>query len=362
MKKIIFLFLFWRLSLFAVAAISPLIIPQFGDRFPYWHERLVSSGLPHFVWSFGNFDGVHYLGIAKDSYAYQYTQAFFPLYPVLIKLVSYLTFGNLIISALLITNAAFLAGLLIFYKLLSQTHNEKVALWSSVFLLTFPTSFYFGAIYTEGLFFLLIIASFFLSYKKKFLLSAIIGTFSSATRLIGVLLSPFLYSQKNPKTYFYALIVPLGFLAYVLYLKLQFDNPLYFLSSQAVFGQERETTSVVLLPQVVFRYLKIILTTHGLTLIIAIFELISTIFVLIMLFIAYKRTNRQWVFFSLTAVIIPTLTGTFASMPRYVLIAFPIYIVFAQTKSLAVKLAIITVFITLLFFFTLLFTQGYWVA
>src|SRR3989344_6054008 len=125
MKHVIVAFLIWRILLFLTAAVSPSVIPQFGARFPYYQERLIATGLPHFVWSFGNFDGVHYLGIAKNAYADQYTQVFFPLYPALIKLVSYLTLGNLLISALLISNVASLFALIIFYKLISQSHDKK---------------------------------------------------------------------------------------------------------------------------------------------------------------------------------------------------------------------------------------------
>lgn len=362
MKKVIYLFFIWRLALFLIASASPLIIPRFGATFPYYQERLVSSGLPHFVWSFGNFDGVHYLGIAKDAYSYQYTQAFFPLYPILVKLFSYITFGNLIISALLISNAAFLSGLLLFYKLISRTQNEKVALWSCIFILTFPTSFYFGAIYTEGLFFLMIISSFLLIHHKKIWQAATVGTFASATRLIGLFLTPLLISRQKLKTYLYASLVPLGFFAYVLYLKIKFNNPLYFLSAQSIFGQERSTTSIVLLPQVIFRYLKIIATTQDLILIIAIFELLFTLAALAALTIAFVRVNRSWALFSALAILLPTLTGTLASMPRYVLVAFPIYVVLAQIKSFRIKVIIAAVMSLLLVFFTTLFAQGYWVA
>lgn len=363
MKKIIYLFLAWRILLFAVSYFAPSILPaNFGKSFPYWEELLAQSQLPHFIWSFGNFDGVHYLGIAKNAYAYQYTQVFFPLYPILIKLVSYLTLGNLIIAALFISNLAFLAGLLIFYRLLLQTQGEKTAYWACIFLLVFPTSFYFGAVYTEGLFFLMAVASFYLAYRKKIWQAAVIGAFSSATRLIGLFLTPFLVMPKKPKTYLYALIVPLGFLAYVLYLKVQFNSPFYFLSAQSVFGQERETTTVILLPQVVFRYLKIILTTEGLPQITAVFELASTLLALMLLLVAFIKINRRWAAFGLAAVIIPTLTGTFASMPRYILVAFPIYIVLAHVKSTAIKIVLLFASSALLIYFTALFTQGYWVA
>src|SRR3989338_3679220 len=167
MKQVIYLFIAWRLLLFFIAFISPTVIPKFGATFPYFQERLINSGLPHFIWSFGNFDGVHYLGIAKDGYAYQFTQAFFPFYPILIKLVSFLTFGNLLVAALLISNVAFLFGLIIFYKLVNKYYGERIALWSCLFLLSFPTSFYFGAVYTEGLFFLMIIAAFYLVEINK---------------------------------------------------------------------------------------------------------------------------------------------------------------------------------------------------
>src|SRR4030067_2096994 len=98
MRKVFFAFIIWRIALFGIAFLSPSIIPHFGARFPYFQERLIASGLPHLIWSFGNFDGVHYLGIAKDGYAYQFTQVFFPMYPVLIRLVSYITLGNFLLS------------------------------------------------------------------------------------------------------------------------------------------------------------------------------------------------------------------------------------------------------------------------
>jgi len=376
MRKVIYLFIIWRIALFAVAAISPLAIPQFGARFPYFQERLITSGFPHFIWSFGNFDGVHYLGIAKDGYAYQFTQVFFPLYPVLIRLASYITLGNFLLSGLLISNAAFLFGLIIFFKFVREIYSQKIALWSCLFLLTFPTSYYFGAIYTEGLFFLLVISAFYLFYKKRILLASIIGSFASLARLTGLFLAPSLALKRDFKSLIPILIIPVGFLIYVLYLKIEFNNPLYFLSAQSIFGQERLTNGVVLLPQVFWRYLKILATTHGLIFANAAFELLSTVFALTLLLIAYKQsfsTNKrsfssnkkikiEWLVFSLIAILVPTLTGTLASMPRYILVAFPIYIILAQLKNLKIKVLILTVSTILLFVATTLFAQGYWVA
>lgn len=361
MKKIIFLFLVWRIYLFLVAFAAPFFIQKFGARFPYYQERLIDTKLPHFIWSFGNFDGVHYLGIAKSAYEAQYTQAFFPLYPFLIKSLSFLTFGNLLISALILSNISFLIALFILYKLLLKTHNENIAFWSVLFLLAFPTSFYFGSVYTEGLFFLMITSSFYLFHIGKIWPASIIGAFSSATRLVGIFLAPTLV-KKGINYLIPLLLVPTGVVSYMIYLKLNFNDPFYFLTSQSIFGQERLSGGIVLLPQVVFRYLKILATTTGLPLINAIFELTTTILAFALLLLSYKKVNKNWVLFSLLALITPTLTGTFASMPRYIIIAFPIYMMAAFVKSLAVKIALLFISLIFLTLATALFTQGYWVA
>lgn len=359
-KKIFLLFLTWRIFLFIIAILSPSIIPIFGNKFPYV-GLLESYHLPAWMWSFGNFDGVHYLRIAKDGYAYGFTQAFFPLYPILIKVVSYLTLGNYLISALLVSNVSFLIALIIFYKLIKKVFDEKIAFWSTTFLVFSPTSFYFGSVYTESTFFLFTIAAFYLVEKERYLLASVFGFFASTTRLIGVILAATL--MKKTKINAYALtIVPLGLIFYMIYLKIGFNNPLYFLTAQSAFGQSRTTASVVFLPQVVYRSIAQILTTHGLVLFNSSLDLIFTIVALITLLISFKFVKKSWIFFSIVSVVLPTFTGSLISMPRYILIAFPIYITLAHIKNGITKSAILLIFITMLAVTTALFTQGYWIA
>lgn len=362
--KILILFGTWRIILFVIAFLSPYIIAEFGATFPYYQERLIASNLPHFLWSFGNFDGVHYLGIAKDGYAYQFTQAFFPFYPLIVRFISSFTLDNYLLSALLVSNVFFLAGLIFFFKLISENYGKKTAYWSIIFLLAFPTSFYFGAIYTEGIFFALLTTSFYFAQKNKIILSSIIGSFASATRFIGIVLIPSLWQFDKPalKRNLPLLLIPAGLLIYMLYLKLQFDNPFYFLTSQSIFGQSRSTTQIILLPQVFYRYINILFTTSGLPFFNALLELSATIFAYLILIFNFKSIKPGWLIFSLVSITIPTLTGTLASMPRYVLLAFPIFIVLAQIKSLYSKMAILIIFICLSIILVTLFTRGYWVA
>ena len=144
--QILLLFLIWKEWQLIITYLSPLIIQKFAGHFPYFSERLYPANLPHFLWSAGNFDGVHYLGIAKDAYSHQYTQVFFPLYPILIKAGEYLT-HNLILSGVLISNIALLVAIYFLHSLVKMNYGKNVAIWSVIFVLAFPTSFYFGAVY-----------------------------------------------------------------------------------------------------------------------------------------------------------------------------------------------------------------------
>ncbi|MEK7580989.1 MAG: mannosyltransferase family protein [Patescibacteria group bacterium] len=359
---VIFLFITWRLFIFTVAAIAPKFIPNFGGTFPYYNERLISTGLPYYIWSFGNFDGVHYLGIARDAYAYQFTQAFFPLYPILIKLVSMILFNKYLISALLISNICFLAALLLFYNLTKRIYSKSVALWSCVFLISFPTSFYFGSIYTESLFLLLVVLSFYFFEQNKIILASLIGGIASFSRLVGIFLAPALVKKITIKNLIPILIVPTGLIIYMIYLQYKFHNALYFLTAQSAFGQERATTKIVLLPQVIYRWIAQITSSHGPQLFVSTFELAATLFALLTLIVGARKVKREWLIFSSLALITPTLTGSLASMPRYILVAFPIFIILAHIKNLYIKLFITATFIILLTYCVSMFTRGYWIA
>src|SRR3989344_1049631 len=137
-KFIISLWVGWRLALVVVAGIGMVILP-FKPSFPYAETLLLPHGSPLF-WSWANFDGVHYIGIAEKSYFAQFTQAFFPFYPLLIRTFNSLT-GSSILSGLLISHLSFLAALIMGFKLFKldlKPHQAKTAL---LFLLMFPTSF-----------------------------------------------------------------------------------------------------------------------------------------------------------------------------------------------------------------------------
>ena len=157
-KIILPVFIFWRLVLFLVSYVGIHLIPGLGNRYPYVNYILEPTGMPSWIWGFGGFDGVHYLKIAQYGYVDRFTQAFFPLYPYLIRIIN--IFPKDIVDpfysrvdptffavGLVISNISFLLLLIFFYKLLRIDFKKSLAYKTLLLVLVFPTSFYFGSIY-----------------------------------------------------------------------------------------------------------------------------------------------------------------------------------------------------------------------
>lgn len=399
---IIWLFLAWRGVEFLISWASSFFIPYLGF-FPYRTE-LDQYMLPKFITRFANFDGVHYLLIAKSGYA-QFEQAFFPLYPLLVHAFSFIFRRNYLTAGLVVSNLAFLAGLILFYKYLQELlvgdSRERIHLWIIIFLLTFPTSFFFGAVYTEGLFFLTVIASLYCLKKEYYFPAAFFGFLASLTRLTGLfLIVPFIFSlysryklracpsesavwRKRRITRYTVILGPLsGFLAYCAYLWKTTGNPLFFFTSQPAFGAHR-STSIIFLPQVVYRYIRIFITAQwNMQYFVAAVEFGMFCFVCAVLcyelvkqikqsLLFMTKQNEQsgvsfdrlgLVVFSLLNILLPTLTGTFSSIPRYALFSLSIFLVLGEIKNIKVKAGILFVFAALNALILGLFVQGYFIG
>jgi len=364
-------FVCWRILLFLNSYAGSVLLP-FQPRFPYSDIYLIPSGLPSWIWSFANFDGVHYLTIARQGYSAQFTQVFFPVFPLVLSLFEKIFhFLPSLWVSLTFSNLLFLVSLFVFKKLLALDYRRQDFKWILVFLLLFPTSFYFGSLYTEGLFLLFVFSSLLLARKKNWLLSSLFAALASATRFVGIFLLPallyewYLSKKKNiiysPVLY----IAPLGLVAYMIYLQISFADALYFWHAQPVFGAFRSGTGIILLPQVFWRYYKILTTVsvQSLAFWIPLSELVSILFAIASLILAHHKNVRlSYLIYSWPSLILPTLTGTLSSMPRYILIIFPIFIVFGLIKSKVVKYLLLTSFFILLVIYTILFTRGFWVS
>jgi hypothetical protein len=351
MQRVISVFLIWRLLLFLPVIVAPFIIVQ---RLGYV-----------FATPWANFDGIHYLSIAQNGYINQ--AAFFPLFPLLINLLS---FGKLyFLSGMFISNMAFLFALLYLYKLMILDYSKKRSWEMIIYTLLFPTAFFFGAVYSESLFLLLLVLAFYFARKGKWMLSSMSALLLGATRLVGILILPALiyelyFQNKKLKDYLTLLIIPLGLSIYSVFNYLKWGDPLYFINAHSELGNSRVTDTIILFPQTVVRYFKILssLPIQQYEWWVALLEIVMFIVVSILLYIAWKKKVRvSYLIFSVLAFLLPASSGTFSGLPRYVLVLFPIYIVlsYMSGKIRRIYLVISTIILIVLLMF---FSRGYFVA
>lgn len=384
--KILKYFISWRILLFVVAFLATILISKFGGRFPYADRVLSITNLPNWIWGFGNFDGVHYLRLAQNGYSAVFTQAFFPLYPLLIRLINIFPKGSqdlniftdpsYFYAGILVSSVAFIFAVYFLIKLWYEEYSHKISSLSVILLLSFPTAFYFGAIYSESLFLLLTVLTFWFVKKDKYIPAGIFAALASATKIQGILLFLFLAvefigkyknglntSLKKFWSDIIGLVIsPLGLGAYMYYLYRVFGNPIYFLTAQPAFGAQRSSVPIILLPQVFYRYIKIILAVNPATLSFwnAFLELFVTLLLILTLVYAFRKIKFSYWLFVALAVFLPTLTGTLSSMPRYALLAFPLLPLIAGFNKWARYIIIAQVFLGIVLLS--LFIRGYWVA
>ncbi len=122
------------------------------------------SGYIHPLYRWANFDGIHYLSIAEKGYTSE--MRFMPLFPVLISGVTAIS-HHYFWSAFLIVYGALAVAIVYMYKLFRLDYTQKQSLLLTAAILTLPTSFFFGMIYTESIFLMFSILALYFARKGK---------------------------------------------------------------------------------------------------------------------------------------------------------------------------------------------------
>ncbi len=140
-------------------------------------------------------DAQWFIATAEHGYPYKLfsdraysTTAFFPLYPLLIRLVS-LTGLSIDAAALLIPNVAFLGALYYLYRLVRLDYPAAVATRALWLLALFPTAIVFFIPYTESLYVLLAVLTLWHLRRRQWLAAGIAGALGALTRQSGIVLA-----------------------------------------------------------------------------------------------------------------------------------------------------------------------------
>ncbi len=133
-------------------------------------------------------DSVWYLTIAKSGYAGSVARmAFFPLYPLLIHVVGFVTRSDLV-AGVLISLVAFAVRLGLLYRLVRLDFSEEIAEMTVMLLAFCPMSFFFSAVYTESLFLALSVGSIYAARRERWLSAGVLGGLAAISRNGGIAL------------------------------------------------------------------------------------------------------------------------------------------------------------------------------
>ena len=358
---ILSIFLTTRIAIVIISYLSTLVIKP-GRYFSEFPEPNSIMNL-FFKW-----DSQWYMDIIYNGYVYVPGQessiGFFPLYPMLVKLASFV-FGNPKLMGFLISNVALFLACIYMYKLVKLDYKDKkedIALKSVFYMLIFPLTFFFSIFYTEGLFMFLVISCFYYARKKQWMIAGILGFFLSLTRSLGVFVFipilveyldidyPFKIKKKVKKDVLWLLLIPAGLLSFMLYCYIKFGSFLTYFHSKAAWGNQFSS---------VFTTLGTI-TRYGLFYkIIFLSSIILTLIIII--YLIYSGARFSYVVYCLLFLYLYLSAGILEGIPRYISILFPLYLGIALASRKKYLEYIFVLFsMMLLTLFLILFVNGYW--
>lgn len=366
MKKIIIIFLLWILiiNIFATLAFNRFNLNgdtayTWIDSTKFYQEKSWNPILLHAQW-----DSFWYLDIAENGYTFKGAKelsniVFFPIYPFLIKILSFLTVGNFILAGWILSSFFLLLALFYFFKLVKEFHPEINPYLPILILLIFPTAFFLNAIYTESLFLFLSLATFYYGFKKKFLWAGVFGIFASLTRVTGVLLFiplawEYLRNHNFNPLHFFKLkvlpifLIPIGTLGFFLFHYFKFGDFFLFFKVESWWGRSFNLNK----DHFVFLENSAIVNFCV--------DVFFVIFILVLTYFVFKKLRISYGLYMLSTIVIALTSGTLMSIGRYILVLFPIYILIASIKNEYLQKSWVFISILLLSINIILFVNSYW--
>ena len=143
-----------------------------------WHNALTGWDKQDALW---------FLQIAQHGYSpHNASAAFYPAYPMLIRVVGYLCLGHLLLAAYVVSNAALLGALVIFYRLTEREYDQATARRTVLYLCVFPTAFFLFDTYSEAVFLLAAVGALALATSGRWGWACLVGIIATLTRSAGV--------------------------------------------------------------------------------------------------------------------------------------------------------------------------------
>jgi Mannosyltransferase (PIG-V) len=368
-----------RGALFLLAYLSLAVLPLNQEPGLATPGQAPWRGFPNNLWLDGwaRWDAGWYRHIATHGYVDQVVGptgqrnlAFYPLYPLTMRVVSLVGLDPLA-AGILVSNLAFLAALVLLHRLVRARFGADVAFRCVLLLSVFPFSFYFSAVYSESLFVLLAVASLYLAHQERWAAAAFCALLCGATRAPGLALAPalgLLYLERIQfdlrRVRLDALWLGLSVLGPVLfyaYLHLAFGDPWLAFKATRVPGWWQGGVNLKPAERAVRALRSLETLRTGQFPVVFDLNLLAAAVSAGSLVAVFRRQPLAWGVFGLLIVASGVLQP--GGWGRYVLPAFPVFLAWAL--GLERRWAFTGVVVTstlLLALLTILYTHWYWVA
>jgi len=363
------IFSVWRGALFLFDFVSLAMTTEFDSHFKTFRA------LPgHWFWdSLCRWDSGWYSKIVNNGYLIEGGQSnvvFFPLYPYLVKGLTYIV-GNHWVAGILISNLSIIAGLFFMLRIARLYLDEEGARRSLVYFLVFPASFFLSAYYTEGLFFALTSASFYFYLNKRFLPAGILGALATMTRstgiaLLGAYIIGTLWNNRFrlrgiPASFLWVFLTPLGLIAFMAILHFQVGDAFSFSKFQSGWGRSGIGHPFNAFVDAIQKFDWTLPRKLDNT-----YVVLSAVSSLLFLFIpalGFGRIDFSLTIFSYLLLCIPLSTGSVLSMIRFEAVIFPAFIALSMAgKNRSVDRFIVCASGLFLGLLNVLFANWYWIV
>lgn len=321
--------------------------------------------------SFQTWDARHYAFLAEHGYSPDLpSNAFFPLFPWLISVLNSIV-QNSVVSGFILASVFSFVMVVFLYLLVEELYNARVAYYTGLFTLAFPTSFFFSLMYSESLFLMLVAAFFYFWLKKEITFAAACALLIPLSRPLGILLLIPLFlvtlipgKIKFPKEAKYnlplMLSLVLGFSAYLLCIYVSTGSAWSGFLAQEHFIAGNSMQNL-LHPLLWFKknFLDISLTLHKYTT--SIIDRLFFVGFLVSLSWIYKNTDRVLFYYALVMGLVPALLGNFMAYTRYLIVVFPLFIILSLIFKNKSPYVIIPLFVVQVFLL-IAHSLNYWVG
>ena len=348
-RRVVFVFFIYKIFVISIAVGTQFFVPA-----GITHTEKVTDNI--FLNPFAQYDATAYLDIAKNGYRHDFgtyeagDYHWYPLYPFLIRVFSFIGYP---LAAFLISNVMSFLAITFLYLLVKEELGKKHAYKTAVYMMFFPTAFYFTTMYTESLFLFLSVSIFYFAKKGNWPLVGLLGFLVALTRMQGMLLFiPVVYIymrsikfdfKKIKKDVIYITGMPIGVLTFMFYEYMITGDFLIQFKSALVFGKQLSFpwTGFIFSIKAIFADTSFINVSYH------VYTLLMTAFFIALLCISYKKLRPEYtIYFALSLLVILISSNLFGAT-RYFLMVFPAFMVLSlyNNKNNYIKYGIILAYI-----------------